>query len=335
MKKSILLEALAITKPGLATRELIPQTTAFAFMENRIVTYNDEISISHPIHGINFEGVIQADELYSLLAKVKRKEIEITKEDNNIVLTSGKMIVGMKVQTEIELPLEEITEAKSWHSIPENFCDVLSFVIPASSKDMSRPILTCVHVNKNIVEASDGYRVLQYTLNDKIKTPEFLLPVSAASEVIKMEPTKISKSKGWIHFKTEEETIISCRTYDGKFPNVDHLLQVDGVELTFPKTLQQVLERAMVFAKRDHLLDEAITVYIADKEIRLESDSDTGWFKETAHIRYSGEAFNFRILPYLLHDILEKTNICIVGKQRLKFSQAHWQYVMTLRIEAK
>ena len=46
INKKELQEALERVKPGLASRELIEQSTSFAFMRDRVVTYNDEISIS-------------------------------------------------------------------------------------------------------------------------------------------------------------------------------------------------------------------------------------------------------------------------------------------------
>jgi hypothetical protein len=71
MKKTDLIKALEAVKPGLANKEMIEQSTSFAFMEDRVVTYNDEISISHPLKGIPIVGAIKADELYAFLSKVK------------------------------------------------------------------------------------------------------------------------------------------------------------------------------------------------------------------------------------------------------------------------
>ena len=54
----------------LANRELIEQSTSFAFMKNLVVTYNDEISITHPVEGLNLTGAIKADEFYKKGEKV-------------------------------------------------------------------------------------------------------------------------------------------------------------------------------------------------------------------------------------------------------------------------
>ena len=45
-----LLDTLSIVSPGVSNKEMaIEQATTFAFLKDRVVTYNDEISISHPI----------------------------------------------------------------------------------------------------------------------------------------------------------------------------------------------------------------------------------------------------------------------------------------------
>ena len=83
MKRIDLLKALEIVKPGLASKEIIQQTTSFAFIEGRVVTFNDEISISHPVPDLDIQGAVQADELYKFLKKTKADEI-IAKQANTI-----------------------------------------------------------------------------------------------------------------------------------------------------------------------------------------------------------------------------------------------------------
>ena len=69
-------EALAIVKPALANKEILEQTTSFAFLNGRVVTYNDEISISHPFES-DFEGAVKAEELYGLLSRTTKEEVSL------------------------------------------------------------------------------------------------------------------------------------------------------------------------------------------------------------------------------------------------------------------
>jgi len=90
IKKAELQKALELVKPGLAGKELIEQSTSFAFMGNRVVTYNDEISMSVPlVEGFNLTGAVKAEELYKLLTKLKGDEITLELTENEIQITCG------------------------------------------------------------------------------------------------------------------------------------------------------------------------------------------------------------------------------------------------------
>ena len=73
INKAELQTALEKVKPGLASRELIEQSTSFAFMGDRVVTYNDEISISHPVAGVDINGAVKAQALYDFVSEVKKE----------------------------------------------------------------------------------------------------------------------------------------------------------------------------------------------------------------------------------------------------------------------
>ena len=90
INKAELQNALEKVKPGLAGKELIEQSTSFSFVNNRVVTYNDEISISHPVKGLEIKGAVKAQALYSFLGKVKKEEIDVEYEDNQIIIKTGR-----------------------------------------------------------------------------------------------------------------------------------------------------------------------------------------------------------------------------------------------------
>lgn len=204
---------------------------------------------------------------------------------------------------------------------------------------MSRPVLTCVYVNKEgVIEGSDGLRITHCQLTnpdtgeeEKMPVKTFLLPAMAAVEVVKLKPVKIAEGDGWIHFKTDEETVLSCRIFEDDFPDTTPFLKVEGVDLILPKTIDEILDRAAVFAKRDHFLDESVTLTIEDRHILISSKSDAGWFKESVRIRYDNTPITFSITPYLLKDILKETNVCVVCEDRLKFEGEGWEHITTLR----
>jgi len=337
INKKQLQEALEIVKPGLAGKELIEQSTSFAFMNGKVVTYNDEISISHPVEGLELEGAVLAENLYKFLSKIKKDEIELSVEDNEIILTSGKAKAGLTLQSEIKLPLdEELNEKGKWQKLPDDFIRDISFVMTAAGSNMSQPLLTCVHVNKNgYTEASDGYRLARHELATEMPTGTFLIPATSVVEVSKLKPppTRIAEGKGWIHFRNPAGTIISCRLFgEDKYKNMTPFLEIKGTKLLLPDKLDEVLARAMVFSKRDHILEEEIVISIKKGILLMKAKADSGWFEEEVDMKdFTGDPIRFVITPYLLKGILSETRGCELVHNKIKFEGQGWVYISALK----
>lgn len=331
INKEDLKRALEIVKPGLSSKELIPQSTSFAFINGRVVTYNDEISLSHPVEGLVLKGAVEAGELYKILGKLKKDEVVITEKEEQIILQSGRTKVGLSLISKIELPLDQVGSVGKWQKLPEDFTKFMSLAMASCSRDMSRPLLTAVHVNGLIIEASDTFRITKCTLEKKVPTNPFLIPANSVQEVIKLKPIKIAEGNGWIHFQTKEETILSCRIFQDEFPDTKPFIKVEGTWIDLPRTTEEVLERASVFAEREHVLDETILISLGEKRMKITSQSKTGWFEEEVNIKYKDTPVEFAVTPYLLQDILSETLSCVLDENRLKFEGDGWIYVTMLK----
>jgi len=326
-----LLKALEMVKGGLANRETIEQSTSFAFMNDRIVTYNDEISISHPVTNLNITGAVKAEELYKLLGKLKEDEIEIEITDTEIQLTSGKAKAGLTLHHEITLPLDEI-KVNKWIELPdpEEFRKALSFVLFTGSNDMSRPILTCAHIDKSgFVETCDNYRLTQHQIG-KLPIDIPLIPISSIRELIKYNPTHVCSGQNWIHFKTNSESIFSCRVFEGEYPDTSKQLQVEGQKIIFPKLLGEILDKTIIFSKQDFALDESVTIHLENKKIKVRAEGISGWFEEETNIRYSGDPISFTINPKFFKDIISQSFIGMLGEDRIKFEGEDWTHVIMM-----
>ena len=328
-----LLKALEIVKPGLANKELVEQSTSFAFMGDKIVTYNDDISIAHPIKGLELTGAIKAEKLYQILGKFSTDTVTMDIKGSEILLKSGRAKAGLTLQQEIKLPLEEeIAYKEKWKELPKQFLEGIDLAMPCASRNMSRPVLTCIHIRKDgIIESSDDLRVMQYTMSEKMPLDNILLPVPAAVVMYKLKPTKVAKGNGWIHFKNEAGTVLSCRVFSDKFPNTDPILDMKGTKFTLPKEIAGVLDRAAVFAKRDHMLDETVQITLESKKLKMKGESESGWFEESVDMDYKGEEVEFFITPYLLKGIINQSLEGRLVTNRLKFKGPNWVYVSALK----
>lgn len=331
--KEKLQKAIDTVSIGLATKEMIEQSTSYIFKNGMVQTYNDEISVQYPVE-IEIEGAVKAQEFRQLLAKVKGDEIDIEVEENQLLLSAGRTKAGLQLQAEITLPVDEVRLGKKWYTLPEDFIQAIKFTMASASKDMSRGVLVCVHVSERMVTASDAYRIAQYEMACAIGCDEFLIPAHVCSKIVGYDIEKINIHEGWASFKTKDGAIISCRTYQERFVNVSQLLQVEGEEFSFPTQLKDMLERVDVFSKRDYILDEHVDVTIGKGCISLRAESPSGWIEEKAGIDTKVEC-EFAIIPYLLRDICDKKHIAVLDSTKLLFSADNWKYLTVLRSQPK
>ena len=330
INKQELAKALETVRPGLANKEMIEQSTSFAFMDGRVVTYNDKISISHPVPNLDLTGAVKAEQLYKFLAKLNKDEIDLSIKENEIQLKAGKAKAGLALQEEIKLPLEEIGETGKWKKAPDGLKNVMKFAMFSCSSDMSRPVLTCVYVGKaGDIVSCDNYRVTKCTTK-KSPVNSFLIPARSVKELVRYDFTHIAEGDGWMHFKTQDETIFSCRLVGDNYPDVTGLLDVKGKQVKLPSSLEDVLDRAMIFSKRDHALDELINVKIAEKRVKIQAEGDSGWFEEQSPTKYTDDPLNFKINPNMLKDIIKHTQTCSIGDNCVKFEGDDWEHIVAL-----
>lgn len=343
INKNDLQEALSIVKPGLATKELLVQTTSFAFIGGRVITYNDEISISHPINGIDFTGAIKAEELYGLLTKIKEDEIEIEVTGDELKIKAGKVKAGLRLETDINLPLQE--SPNEWKKIKKasQFIEYIKLAGQTCGTDMSDSKLTCVCVRGKNIIGSDGQRLIQCSLKHEMPVKEFLLPAINVVELIKIKPTHIQLEEDWIYFKNDKGTIFSCRTVkDIYMPqhSIDpHLLIDEKAKIKFPDNILEILSRVMSFSKREFALEEIIEVTIKNGKVTFsaETENTKSWIKEKMIIKSNVNLF-FSITPSLFIDILKSTKICQIDKSMTKgkfILKDRWEYIVMFRQPSK
>lgn len=336
ISKSVLIAALAKVKPGLSSKEFIEQSTSFAFLGDRVVTYNDEVSISHPIEGMDITGAIQAEPLYSLLSKITDDKIKITVNGKELMVKAGAVKAGFALQEEIKLPLEEVDVKKKWKilSNPKALLKGLKFVSFTCSKDVTRPVLTCVNVlQSGELQATDNFRVTTYN-TDPLPVKGFLLPVNALNVLVGYPVRDIAKTSGWVHFRTDDGTILSARTYKEDFPNVNAHMKVKGHALPLPNTLDEMVERSLVVTKSEVLINSVVEIALSDGLLKVSGKADFGWFSEVKKIKYTGTSFIFIINPLFLIDIAQESEWeATISKKadRVLFAGKKWEHLLMLQ----
>lgn len=294
-------------KHGLANKEIVEQSTSFIFSDGRVFAFNDTVLVSSDTH---IEGTfsVSASELMAVFNKLKEKEVSLTVGENELLLKSGKFKAGVRLDKEIKLSVEEVKMPKRWRSLPEGFIDGLKTCEFSASRDMSRPTFCTIHITENKMDSFDNYRFTRYTMKGRF-VKRALLPIGSASVLSGLEGLKeYGVAKGWLHFKMEDGVEISCRTYDGDYPDIDGLIEGmgEGQSVIFPDKLKEALERVSVLSEDDLADGKTVTVlWASDGELILRGEGSAGWAEEKFDAPTKGkDDIKFKINPKFLLDIL-------------------------------
>lgn len=343
MKTQDLLNALTTIKPGLGNTELIEQSTNFAFSKNCIFTHNNEISISHKLDDLNIEQdcAVPAKELYQFLNKVTTQDINISIEDDRLILEAGRNKAWFPINKELKLQKPDY-ENIPWNKIPEGFLNQLDFVSQITSTDATTPDLTAVCINgeKNLLLATDNYRAIIHRTQQIPFDATILLPAEYIPFIMKIKPEymQVSSDKKLIYFKTEDNKVfMSCRLFNGEFKDMTSLFK--GLpkikEITFPKQISQTIEKAQIFIQEQRIFDQKIDVEITQKGIIISTQSHTGGFEGKIGVKAQIEDnIKFLISPLAFKNIVEKDDYkCYYIKEpsnRLFFVSKEWKYLTVI-----
>lgn len=324
-----LLEILTLVKPGVAAKELVEQSGSFAFVGGRVYTYNDEVSVSHPID-FHVEGAVSATELFSLLSKCKEDEIFIEEAEEGLLIKGKKFNATIRFQTSISLPVNEIQPKGNWKSLPKSFKEAVKFCIFSAGKDMTQPALTCLHAKGDIIESCDRFRLTRYFFDSAHFDEPILIPSGAAKELHAYDVIEYVVENGWIHFATEEDTVFSCRTYGGlKYPDLDVFLNVKGAQLKFPTDMKEILDKATIFNQKTREASY-VKILLEGNKVIVESEGDTGSFSEWSRVKYEGDPCHFYISPQFLSSVLDIGGDVFVSERSLLFENDNFSHVVSL-----
>lgn len=336
VEKKELIKALEEVKPGLASKDIIAQSTSFIFQDGHITTFNDEIAISRPFD-IDVTGAVRANELHSLLSKTKSDTIEFEATDNELRVIGKKSKAGIKLEPDVLLPANEIWDLEADYSdLPDTFLKAIRVASYCASSNMSRPHLTCVCIQGQYAVASDGFRIIRVDLGKRAKRifkDQLLIPASAIKFLIKYPVIKFAKTSGWIHFITDTELTFSCRAYGAEFPDVDEYLNIEGEELQFPDSTLEILERTGIFTKENEEGIEFVKIIVENRKMVIRGEGNFGWVEETANCRYKGDRIEFMIDPIFLQDILKDLSKCIISDVALLFRGSNFEHVVCLVVD--
>ena len=308
-----LLKELESVKKGLASKDLIEQSTSFIFINKKIVTYNDEIFAMSPTE-LELEGVVSAEPLLKLLNKITDEEITITEHETEIQIKGKKFSSGITFDSEIKLPIDDAKTPKKMKSLPKNFTLLAKLACLTASSSLHEPLLTCVHIYEDKIESCDNDRITICNLDADFKF-NVIVPAKNLYDLCDADLTHIAVDDAWIHFKTSDDVYLATRLYNEKFLDVQQFIPSveEKTVITFPDNTAEILARADIFSKDITSQEKNVQIHVQKKKMKVISRNETGWFTETIDTKCK-EKFDFTINLEFLTDILKITNeISLIG----------------------
>lgn len=306
-----LITALEATRPGLAAKEIVEQSTAFVFREGRVYAYNDMIAVSHPCPK-DLAGAVCSNELYKLLARSTDDELDVETTADEIIIKGKRNKAGISLQAVITLPIDEIGVKKVWKTLPTGFTEAVKFTLFSAGDDMTRPAMTGVHITESIVETCDNFRLTRWTLGKRDRFDgDLLLPAAACAELVRYMPTHYALTDGWAHFTNKAGAEFGCRTIAGEFPDLLPFVNREWKhEIEFASDTADILDRAAVFLLGDKTVHPMVTVKVSSGRMTISVKGVAGWFEETVRVTASKDGFEFVIDPQALKDMLPLLKDC-------------------------
>jgi len=299
-------------------------------MGDRLVTFNDEVYVSVPLLS-GIKAVVAHKQLYELLRKTSGIDIELWLDGSYLVVKSNTdMTARVGITEDILLPIDMIpaVEDDLWDKLDEGITEKYVYCLQTVSKNMSKPALCTIHWKENVLESTDNYQITRCTTNTYLQDGvDVMLPSNSVSELVKHDPAFYQIADGWVHFKTLDSTIFSCRTFDGSFPDTSKALELrSNIPIKFSPRLPKILERAITLADKDSVGDYRVKVTIENDRLTVHSGQDFRQFEESCGITcHHHEKFEFTINPQFFIKMLKAgANAGLIenhGKMYLRFER--------------
>jgi len=325
-----LLNQLESVLPGLSQREIIEQSSCFVFLDGQVITYNDEISCSHK-SCLDIKGAIIAMPLIKILRKLPDEILETTITKNELLIKGkSRRRISIRLEAEIELPIESIKKPKRWKDLPDDFADAISMVKSCAGKNETEFTMTCIHLTSKYIEACDNYQAARFMTEMDLKK-DVLVRKESLKYIISLDMTEFGETKSWIHFRNSTGLVLSCRRFVEDYRSLSEVLKVKGEPTILPKGLKEAAERAMVFSN-ENTENSRVTINLEKGRLRIKGEGASGSFREDKKIKYNGKPLSFTIDPVLLIDLVQRHNKCQIAKNQLMVKVGKFKYTTVLGV---
>ena len=331
MKTKELLEKLTLVKTGLASSG-DDQAKSFLFSDGKLYSYSERIFVSVPFPTNGLDLQVGGKILFDYVKKLKCEEVELSQEEGGLRIVAGNASTLICAEESVKIPTN-LVEVDQEFELPEDFSEAIEASSFSVGEDISKPYLSVAKVKGSYVDSTNNLNITRYELSSSIKD-EFYVPLYALKHIKTIAPTHYSVSGAWLVFENvNTEVIFCCRRVDTTgFPNLDGIFakEMKFVEISFPKEIVSVMERAIVFSKSAQKGRQTVRVRSSDGKLLITAQSGTGETKE--EIEYEGANFNFVTNAQVFLKVLKSKPALAIAGNILKITNAKEMHLICLGV---
>ncbi len=324
-----LLNILDEIKSGADTKNVVGSLGYYLFTGKDIITYNDKISIQHPLK-TDFNLLVKANDFYKIISKIKDDTISLGENDGKLGISckSAKIILASIYDEELNDRIKHITKSLNstkWEELPGNFIESVLVCSFTASTQESDGTLTCVYVNENTCVASDNNRISFADLDKDID--EMFIKASEIKTLVSILPTSYAITESWLHFKGDNGCIFSIRRTDGQFPDFLPFFDFEGIAIDLPSSLTDGIDLTSVLMDAD---DPSMNFKISNNVVILSIKNENGKSMHRSKIKYSGADIDFAVNPEFLKEMMKHSSSLILGKDKAKLKTENFSLLTAL-----
>jgi DNA polymerase-3 subunit beta len=201
-----------------------------------IAATNLDIAITHYIGSKIEEGgsiTVPARLMQDFVTSLPDSVLNLELSDNKLNITTDQYQSTINGISAEEFPvMPAISGGVSWKIPAADFKKALSEVVFAASNDDSRPVLTGVYFHNQdgrvVAVATDSYRLAEYKLGKDKSAVNFLVPASAAADLLRIisdsdSEVAITHDDQQVLFQVGDVTLVA-RLIEGNYPDYRKLI---------------------------------------------------------------------------------------------------------------
>lgn len=324
VRRKDMLKKLQNVQFGLSKTAGLVQSDCFVFRKGRVATYNEHVTCSTDFPLSDLEGAVQSDRLLEILKLFDQEKLDVGIEGGVFIIKVPGDKVSLRTEKNITLPLDQLEQPETWRDLPTDFWEAVSTVQGCCTNRKGRFILSCIHLGKEWIEASDKQQICRYRVTTDMGW-DLLLKRDALVEASGLSMTQFGETPNWFHFRSNSDLSLSCRKYVETYPPMDKFFSMEGEPLEFPKEIESALGKATVF--KDDKNQGYVLIELKPGKVRVVGRDDFGEYAGVRDCVFQGESLKFRIDPRLMREVCARGGKTTVASGKMKIVTDKWEYL--------